>query len=278
MTCRSEHLSFLVEECRRPRDRLFPSMLNWENFLWSDRIDSIAQSWMRSAVRTSLKGGRMLQRKAREKKNGLAVISRLQSPFFHVNPTVWVQVSLVIWFSMTYMMLHKETSWNETKLLMRIHEACFPQFFRCFFSREDCKTRSLLPASNVSKMRTEHFGREDDRMVVDLGRSVIFTLHCQCIGTVQSRRCTIAWFRKQAGPGFSPRILQNKQVQSRLFSYRTMVPLMWLPSFHARTKAVIRIIRNSLRHGIHRIFKVSALVGGRVGWLLDTKNIEYRKL
>lgn len=30
----------------------------------------------------------MLQRKAREKKNGLAVISRLQSPFFHVNPTV----------------------------------------------------------------------------------------------------------------------------------------------------------------------------------------------
>ena len=65
---------------------------------------------------------------------------------------------------------------------------------------------------------------------------------------------------------------KNKQVQSRLFSYRTMVPLMWLPSFLARTKAVIRIIKNSLRHGIHRMFKVSALVGGRVGltsWYQD---------
>ncbi len=167
--------------------------------------------------------------------------------------------------------------WNETT-----HEACFSRIFPRFFSREDRKTRSLLPASNVSKMRTEHFGREDDRMVVDLGRTVIFTLHCQYISTtsaIQSRRYTIAWFRKPVGgPGFSPRVLQNKQVQSRLFSYRIMVPLMWLPSLDVRTKAVTRIIRNSLRHGIERISEVSALVGLRVGWLLDTKNIEYRKL
>lgn len=151
MTCRSEHLSFLVEECRRPRNRLFPSMLNWENFLWSDRIDSIAQSWMRSAVRTSLKGGRMLQRKAREKKNGLAVISRLQSPFFHVNPAVWVQVSLVIWFSMTYMVLQKETSWNETKLLMRIHEACFPNFSAVFFHVKTARPGAYFPRPTYRK-------------------------------------------------------------------------------------------------------------------------------